>query len=225
MDELLRRLVGPYVQPARDAKQEQLTARVDEALSAAMRRVLHHPDFQAAEALWRGVEFLVRRIETGARLQIVLYDVSAEELAADLAAGDALEETGLYGMLVEQPAMDAHQGALAAIIGLYGFELSPPHADLLGRMAQVAAAGGAPFIAGIAPGRAARSPPRPASADQGCLVGAAGAAGRRPISGCHAALPAAHAVWHARPTRSTPSPSRNSPARPACPAWCGATRR
>lgn len=151
VEEMMRRMVGPFVQPARDAKQDQLTARVDEALSAAMRRVLHHPDFQAAEALWRGVEFLVRRIETGARLEIVLYDVSAEELAADLAATETLEDTGLYGMLVEQPAMDAHEGALTAVIGLYGFELSPPHADLLGRMAQIAAGGGAPFIAGIAP--------------------------------------------------------------------------
>jgi len=151
VDDLMRRLVGPFIQPARDARQEQLTARVDEALSAAMRRVLHHPDFQAAEATWRGVEMLVRRIETDARMEIVLYDVSAEELAADLAATDALEDTGLYGMLVEQPALDAHQGPLGAVIGLYTFELMPPHADLLGRVAQIAAAARAPFVAGIGP--------------------------------------------------------------------------
>jgi type VI secretion system protein ImpC len=151
VDDLMRRLVGPFVQPARDSRQEQLTARVDEALSAAMRRVLHHPDFQAAEATWRGVEFLVRRIETDARTEIVLYDVSAEELSADLAASDALEESGLYGMLVEAPALDAHQGPLSAVIGLYNFELTPPHADLLGRVAQIAAAGRAPFMAGIGP--------------------------------------------------------------------------
>ncbi len=151
VDALLRRLVGPYVQPAKDPRQEELTKQVDAALSAAMRRVLHHPDFQAAEAVWRGVELLVRNLETGARLQIVLYDVSAEELAADLAAGEALEQSGLYGLLVEQPAMDADAGPFAAVVGLYGFELSPPHADLLGRMAQVAAASGAPFLAGIDP--------------------------------------------------------------------------
>jgi type VI secretion system protein ImpC len=151
VDDLMRRLVGPFVQPARDARQEQLTARVDEALSASMRRILHHPDFQTAESVWRGVEFLVRRIETGATMEIVLYDVSAEELAADLAATDQLDTTGLYGMLVEQPALDANQGAISAVIGLYGFELMPPHADLLGRVAQVAAAAGAPFIAGIGP--------------------------------------------------------------------------
>jgi type VI secretion system protein ImpC len=116
-----------------------------------MRRVLHHPDFQAAEALWRGVDFLTRRIETGARMDIVLYDVSAEEIAADLAATDALQDTGLYGLLVEQPAQDAGQGPLSAVIGLYGFELSPPHAELLGRIAQIAGAANAPFIAAIAP--------------------------------------------------------------------------
>ena len=150
-DDLVRRLVGPFVQPARDAQADKLIARVDAALSAAMRRVLHHPDFQSAEALWRGVDLLVRRVETGARMQIVLYDVSAEELSADLAASDAIEQSGLYGLLVEQPALDADQGALSAAIGLYGFELSPPHADLLGRLAQVAASGQVPFIASIDP--------------------------------------------------------------------------
>ena len=150
-EDLVRRLVGPFIQPKRDARQDQLIARVDEALSAAMRRILHHPDFQAVEAIWRGVEFLVRRIETGAKMEIVLYDISAEELAADLAASDALDKSGLYNLLIEQPAQDAHQGPLSALIGLYGFELAPPHADLLGRMATLAGAAGAPFVAGIGP--------------------------------------------------------------------------
>lgn len=151
VDDLLRRLIGPFVKPERDSRQDALIARVDEALSAAMRRVLHHPDFQSVEATWRGVELLARRIETGARMEIVLYDVSAEELAADLAATDALEETGLYGLMVEAPRLDAHQGPLSAVVGLYGFELAPPHAELLGRVAWIAAAAGAPFIAGMAP--------------------------------------------------------------------------
>jgi type VI secretion system protein ImpC len=147
--ELIRRLVGPFVVPARDARQDALLTRVDVALSDAMRRVLHHPDFQAVEALWRGVELLVRRIETDARLQIVLYDISAEELAADVARSNALEESALYQLLVEQPALDADQGALSLIAGLYQFEATPPHAELLGRIAQIAGAAGAPFLTSI----------------------------------------------------------------------------
>ena len=130
--------------PATDSRQDALVARVDAALSDAMRRVLHHPEFQSAEALWRGVEMLVRGLETGARLQIVLYDITAEELAADLAATDDLRDTALYSLLVEQPRQDADAGPLAFAAGLYGFELSPPHADLLGRIAQLAAAAGTP---------------------------------------------------------------------------------
>lgn len=151
VSDLIKRIIGSSIEPARDSRQDALVARVDAAISAAMRRVLHHPDFQTAEALWRGVELLVRRIETDARLQIVLYDISAEELAADLAASDALDKSGLFSLLVEQPAMDANQGALSLLAGLYQWELTPPHADLLGRVAQVAAAAGAPFVSSISP--------------------------------------------------------------------------
>jgi type VI secretion system protein ImpC len=151
VEDLIRRIVGPLIQPATDKRQDQLIARVDVALSAAMRRVLHHPDFQAAEAVWRGLDHLTRHLETGDRLEIVLYDVSAEELAADLAATDDLAATGLFGMLVEQPSMDAGQGPISAILGLYQFELTPPHADLLGRIAMLAATANAPFIAAIGP--------------------------------------------------------------------------
>ena len=150
-DDLIRRLVGPYIVAKTDSRQEALVARVDAALSDAMRRVLHSPEFQSAEALWRGVEMLVRRIETGAQLQIVLYDISAEELAADLAAADDLKDSALYSALVEQPALDEQAGPLSFLAGLYGFELSPPHADLLARVAQIAAAAGAPFVASIGP--------------------------------------------------------------------------
>ncbi len=150
-EELIKRLVGPYIQPARDSRQDALIARVDLALSDAMRRVLHHPDFQNVEALWRGLDFLVRNIETDAKLHIVLYDISADELAADLAASESLDRSGLYSMLVEQPAMDANQGPLSMIAALYQFELTPVHAELLGRVAQVAAAAGAPFFSSIAP--------------------------------------------------------------------------
>jgi type VI secretion system protein ImpC len=81
----------------------------------------------------------------------VLYDISAEEFAADLSAAQGLEETGLYRLLIEQPALDAHQGPLSAWIADYRFEMTPPHAELLGRIAQIAARANAPFIAAIGP--------------------------------------------------------------------------
>lgn len=149
ISEMLKQMVGPYVVPAKDPRQDQLVATVDSALAATMRSVLHHPDFQSFEALWRAVDLLVRRLETDEQLQIVLYDVTAEEIAADLSKADALENSGLFKMLVEQPSMDAAQGPFAAVIGNYQFEQTPPHAELLGRIAKIVAQTQTAFIAGV----------------------------------------------------------------------------
>jgi type VI secretion system protein ImpC len=147
--EMLKQMVGPYVVPAKDPRQDQLVATVDSALAATMRSVLHHPDFQSFEALWRSVDMLARRLETDEKLQIVLYDVTAEEIAADLSKADALENSGLYKLLVEQPAMDTAQGPFAVVIGNYLFEQTPPHAELLGRIAKIVAQTQTAFIAGV----------------------------------------------------------------------------
>src|SRR5882672_5717687 len=147
--EMLKQMVGPYVVPAKDPRQKQLEATVDSALAATMRSVLHHPDFQSFEALWRSVDMLVRRLETDEKLQIVLYDVTAEEIAADLSKADALENSGLYKLLIEQPAMDAAQGPFAVVIGNYLFEQTPPHAELLGRISKIVAQTQTAFIAGV----------------------------------------------------------------------------
>ena len=149
VDELIQRIVGPHVVAAPSPEQQSLVAAVDEALSAAMRRLLHCADFQSLESLWRSVELLIRTLETSAQLQIVLYDVTAEELAADLSTSDSLEETGLYSLLVEQPLVDGQLGQLSVLLGNYVFEQIPPHAELLGRIGKIAAAAQAPFIAGI----------------------------------------------------------------------------
>jgi type VI secretion system ImpC/EvpB family protein/type VI secretion system ImpB/VipA family protein len=147
--ELLKRIVGPHIVPAKDPKQDKLLAAVDQAISQSMRSILHQPDFQALESAWRSVEFLVRRLETSATLRIVLYDISAEELAADLSSTEKLDETGLYALLVEQPAADAQQGAISATVTTYFFEATPSHADLLGRLARIAAAGQFSFLSAI----------------------------------------------------------------------------
>ena len=145
---LLRDVVGAHVVPEM-AGQAELLGAVDQSLSELMRRLLHHPDFQALEGLWRSLSFLAHRLELDGELEVVLYDLNAQEFAADLAATDALEETGLYRWLVEAPAEDANKGPLSLLVTNFMFELIPPHAELLARAAQIAAAAGAPLIASI----------------------------------------------------------------------------
>lgn len=151
VEDLIKEVVAPFVVEAASPDQDAMIAAVDAALSRLMRDVLHHPDFQALESAWRSLDFLARRIETDNKMQLVLFDVSADELAADLSAADSIADTGLYQLLIEQPALDAHQGPFSAIIGNYFFEMTPPHAELLARIARLAAHARAPFIAAIGP--------------------------------------------------------------------------
>ena len=145
---LLKRLIGPFVTSAIDPKRDALVATVDSALADAMRAVLHQSEFQNLEALWRGMDMLLRKLETGPGLQVLLVDMSAEEFAADLSSASDLADTGLYAMLVDKPSQDKN-GGVSLICGLYQFEPTPPHAELLGRMAKVAKAAGAPFVTSI----------------------------------------------------------------------------
>ncbi|TAK76164.1 MAG: hypothetical protein EPO12_17200 [Aquabacterium sp.] len=149
VDALLRDVMAPFVVAAADPKKDALVASVDKGLSDALRAVLHHPEFQNLESLWRGVDFLVRRLETGPGLQVHLFDVSAEELAADLGSADDLADSGLHKLLVGTPSQEKN-GGYTYVLGLYQFEASPTHAELLGRIAKVAAQAGAPFLTGIA---------------------------------------------------------------------------
>lgn len=153
VEEMLARIVGPHIRALPDPNLPALQAAVDEALSDAMRLVLHHPEFQSIEAQWRSLDLIARSVEVGDDLEVILYDISAEEIAVDLASQDDLAETGLVRLLTEKPLdPDLGRGGYSAIIGLYKFEETPPHAELLGRIARVAAHVDAPFLASISPG-------------------------------------------------------------------------
>ena len=51
-------------------------------------------------------------------------------------------------MLVDKPSQEKN-GGVSLILGLYQFEPTPPHAELLGRMAKIAKLAGAPFVTAI----------------------------------------------------------------------------
>jgi len=143
----IRDIVAPYLTPGIDrARQEELLATVDKAVSGQMRAILHHPRFQAVEAAWRAAFFLARRLETGADLQLYLADVTKEELAADLAASDDLRDSGLWRLLFERGGAKSGQ-PWGLLVGLYAFGPEPRDVGLLARLAELARRANAPFLA------------------------------------------------------------------------------
>ncbi len=143
------RIVAPHLVADADPRQAETIARVDAITSEQMRSVLHHPDFQALESLWRGVFLLTRRLPTGAFLRVYLIDVSKEELWVDLLAEDGTR-TPLRELLTRGPENGA-RGPWSLLVGSYSFDPADDDIRSMTELAAVAAAAGAPWISAADP--------------------------------------------------------------------------
>jgi len=117
------------------ARERDLAAQTEELLSAALRVLLHHPSFQAVESLWRAIDLLVRRVETGEAAEVHLFDVTKDEVLADTA--------GIQQMLMAS----GRPWSLFVCAHTY----SPQDAPTLASLAAVGKRLGAPCIAGASP--------------------------------------------------------------------------
>lgn len=142
----IRETVASYVVPGADPRQDQFVACADAAISKSMQGILHHPEFQQIEAAWRGLSLLIHRLETDASLKLYVWDVSKEELAADLAEDD-VSASGLYQALVEKTVGTPGAKPWGALVGNYVFGPGQSDLALLSRLARIAAAAGAPWLA------------------------------------------------------------------------------
>jgi type VI secretion system protein ImpC len=147
----IQSVIGPYAIPGADPQQAELIACVDAVASRMMRAILHHPDFQAIEAAWRAIYFLVRRLETDAQLTLSLLDISKQEIACDLAQADDLRSTGLYKLLVDQAIGIPGGQPWTVLVGNYPFDHTREEAELLGRLGLIAQHAGAPFLGAAHP--------------------------------------------------------------------------
>ena len=148
---LLKQVVGPHVVPSASPNQDRLVDAIDTATSQQMRAVLHDPDFQALEASWRGLDFLIRNLETGQQLQVYLVDMPKRDLAGELTSGQELGSTGLYQLLVEGAIGSPSGQPWAVVVGAYTFDATQQDANLAGCIATIASHAGCPFLAQASP--------------------------------------------------------------------------
>ena len=118
-----------------------------------MAALLHHPNFQAVESAWRGVDWFLRRAQkAGNKVEVVLYDITQDEFAAAAfrtgGASDDLAASPLYQLLIEQATQGPKGQPWTLWLGLYRFDLTGPDAQVLGRIAKIARHAAAPFLAG-----------------------------------------------------------------------------
>lgn len=147
----LQSIVNPYVVPKEHPMAQALCAQVDAAMIQIMQAVLHHSAFQALEAAWRGLSFVVDRLETDSQLQLYLLDLSKSELSADLLHRDDLHDTVLYRLLVHEAVRTPGAHPWAVVGGVYTFDQTTEDVAILERIASLCKEAGAPFVAAASP--------------------------------------------------------------------------
>src|SRR5262249_633193 len=163
-DGLIHDVVAPYIVKDTSAHIASHRAATDAAITLAMRKLLHDPALQRLEAAWRGgrcVGWLVAELQLDENLQLHIFDVTREELLADIAASQGrLIETGVYRSLVDRlPEGDSW----SAFVSL--FQFGPTNADvaLLAALGLIASKAGGllPGDAGLALASDAAQPMAP----------------------------------------------------------------
>jgi type VI secretion system protein ImpC len=132
---------------------EAINAELDRKIAEQINLVLHHPDFQAIEATWRGLHYLVLNAEPDATLKIRTLDISKRELARTLRKfrGTAWDQSPVFKKVYEEEYGQFGGEPFGVLVGDYVFDHGPQDVQLLADMAAIAAAAHAPFITGVSP--------------------------------------------------------------------------
>jgi type VI secretion system ImpC/EvpB family protein len=144
-DELRARLVGDV-------------AFLDRLLTEQVNAILHHRAFQALEASWRGLDWLVDHASDAEGVKVRVLDVGWRELARDLGKAIEFDQSQLFKKVYSAEFDTPGGEPYGLLIGDYYVRHRPdeshPTDDLgaLQSIAQVAEAAFAPFVAGAEPG-------------------------------------------------------------------------
>jgi len=133
---------------------EAIIAAIDAKLTEQINVIMHTEEFQGLESAWRGLHHLVNNTETDETLKIRVLNISKKDLGRTLKRfrGTAWDQSPIFKKLYEEEYGQFGGAPYGMLLGDYYFDHSPQDVQLLGDMAQVAAAAHAPFIASTAPG-------------------------------------------------------------------------
>jgi type VI secretion system protein ImpC len=130
-----------------------IIAEIDAKLTEQVNQIIHNEEFQELESAWRGLSYLVNNTETDEMLKIRVMDISKKDLAKTLKRykGTAWDQSPIFKKIYETEYGQLGGEPYGCLVGDYYFDHSPPDVELLGGIAQIAAAAHAPFISAASP--------------------------------------------------------------------------
>lgn len=128
-----------------------LVRRLDELISTQLGEILAEPCFRRLEATWRGLWYLVSNVPPEANTRVVVLNASSKELLRDLERAAEVDQSAIFQKLVTEPATTAGQPLPGLLLGDFELSNHPQDILLLEKLAAVAQAAGAPFVAAAGP--------------------------------------------------------------------------
>ncbi|MES2126194.1 MAG: type VI secretion system contractile sheath large subunit [Pseudomonadota bacterium] len=126
---------------------DQRVAAIDQGLSAALSSIMHMPSFRTLEASWRGLAHLVFNSETNNMLKLKVFNASKAELHKDLESAVEFDQSALFKKIYEAEYGTFGGYPYSLLVGDYEISGDGQDIDFIRKMAEVAAAAHAPFIA------------------------------------------------------------------------------
>ncbi|RZU29758.1 type VI secretion system contractile sheath large subunit [Edaphobacter modestus] len=130
---------------------KQRIAEIDQTVSDQLNAIMHSEAFQALEAAWRGLHYLVMNSETGTMLKLRLLSASKKELLADLEKATEFDQSALFKKIYEEEYGTFGGNPFSVLVGDYHFGRSPQDVAMLEQISHVAAAAHAPFLTAANP--------------------------------------------------------------------------
>jgi len=149
--------ISELIKPKREGEKvdkalvDALIAEIDVKLSRQIDEILHHPAFQKLESAWRGLKFLVDRVDFRENIKCELLNCSKEDLQADFEDAPEIPKSGLYKIVYSAEYGQFGGRPYGAIISNYDFGPGPQDIALLQKCAAVACMSHAPFMASAGP--------------------------------------------------------------------------
>ncbi|CAB3857795.1 hypothetical protein LMG26684_02421 [Achromobacter mucicolens] len=138
-------------QPINKHLVDQMLAAIDRKLSKQMDAILHQPEFQQLESIWRALFDFVQRTDFRENIQVVFVPVTKDELLEDFESAADITRSGLYKHVYTAGYGQFGGQPVGCMIGNYNFGPSAPDIKLLGYLASVGAMAHAPFLGAAGP--------------------------------------------------------------------------
>jgi type VI secretion system protein ImpC len=128
----------------------ELIERGHSGAAEQLDEVLHAPAFQALEATWRGLQYLLGFVDPSGSVKVRVFDAKKQELLADFRESEP-DNNAVFQKVSLEPYIIFGGEPTSVVIGDYEFSNSPDDLELLDCLADAVAVANAPFLAAASP--------------------------------------------------------------------------